>query len=164
MMAKRTKVEVTKAHKKYVAKTKTLATKYTARIGILEGATNQETGELIAPYAFDNEFGTVNIPSRPFLRLTWFDKYPSWLNIIKRPLLRREVTSKDIERAFFVMAQIGIDDVRETIRMGVPPPNAESTVAAKMERGNAEPDKTLVWTGSMFAAINADVNRRRVRD
>ena len=37
------------------------------KVGILENATNADTGASIAEYAYFNEFGTKNIPARPFL-------------------------------------------------------------------------------------------------
>lgn len=162
-MAKKTKVQVTGKFRRYIdASSRALDGRYTTRIGILEGSTNLETGEPIAPYAYYNEYGTVNIPTRPAFRNTYAEHIGEWLRIIRNALKQPDPKRNEIRNAYFLVGQLGVDDLRETIRRGVPPPNSPATVKAKERRGNAEPDQTLVWTGSMFAAIAADVNRERI--
>ena len=89
----------------------------------------------VAVYAAANEFGTDRIPSRPFMRLTVSENEP---DIIRRMqgLANDVVFGKST--AVQALDKIGIHIqglIQKTIRSGVGPPNAPSTIEQK---GHAE--------------------------
>ena len=54
------------------------------KVGIVERATNSHTGENIAFYAACNEFGTKDIPARPFMRMTAEKHSAEWARLFAR--------------------------------------------------------------------------------
>ncbi|AOM39549.1 hypothetical protein [Xenorhabdus hominickii] len=126
-------------------------------IGILSGSTNEDTGEPIAPYAAANEFGTRNIPPRPFMRSTIANKSGEWGQAIGALLQGNAQDSDRVESAFNILGMTIVQDIKDTIEQGVSPPNHPTTVAAKAHKGRAEPNKTLIDTGSMQRAIAHEI-------
>ncbi|MBE8596853.1 hypothetical protein IQ209_10095 [Xenorhabdus sp. BG5] len=124
--------------------------------GILAGATNEDTGEPIAPYAAANEFGTKNIPPRPFMRSTIANKSNEWSQLLASQLHGR-MQDGNIEAAFDVVGKEMALDIKDSIEHSLPPPNAPETIARKRKKGIAEPEKTLVDTGSMQRAVDYEV-------
>ncbi|MCC8367094.1 hypothetical protein J8V57_12550 [Xenorhabdus sp. PB61.4] len=127
------------------------------RAGVLAGATNEKTGEPIAPYAAANEYGTRNIPPRPFMRSTIANQSDEWGRVLGAQLRGRLQESGGIEAAFETVGKIMADDIKDSIEQSLPPPNTPATVARKAKKGIASPDKTLVDTGSMQRAIDYEV-------
>ncbi|MGJ8524338.1 hypothetical protein LMG33818_000046 [Halomonadaceae bacterium LMG 33818] len=168
------------------------------RVGILDGATNEQ-GDLIAPYAAANELGatihvpeqqrdmnfkiakdgksrfstlskanfqenvtvpahTVVIPPRPFLRSTVAEKGKNWAQALKFEIVQQGITADSVKLALTAVGEMAANDVRSTIQKGVNPANAPSTIKQKQRRGNADPEHTLVNTGSMQAAISYGVD------
>ncbi|BET96530.1 hypothetical protein [Xenorhabdus taiwanensis] len=125
--------------------------------GILAGATNEKTGEPIAPYAAANEFGTKNIPPRPFMRSTISNKSSEWGQLIGAQLRGRLQDTGGVEAAFNTVGMVMAADIRDSIEQSLPPPNAPATIARKAKKGIAAPDKTLVDTGSMQRAIDYEI-------
>ncbi|MDE9557320.1 hypothetical protein KKJ06_18320 [Xenorhabdus bovienii] len=125
--------------------------------GVLAGATNEDTGEKIAPYAAANEFGTRNIPARPFMRSTIANKSGEWGQTIGTLLQGNAQDSDRVESAFNILGMTIVQDIKDTIEQGVSPPNHPTTVAAKARKGLAEPNKTLIDTGSMQRAIAHEI-------
>ena len=117
---------------------------YAVKAGVLEEATNTETGEKVAPYAAYNEFGTSRTPSRPFMRNTVDAKEQAWVSGLGRLLETRAPEE--------AMRMLGPGDM--------PPPNAESTRLRKRKEvgggrpGESQTPGTLVDTGSLINSIN----------
>lgn len=128
-----------------------LATSKGLRVGILEGAANSVTGERIAPYAAANEFGAPGIPARPFMRSTITMQSGKWAKGFARMLQSGRPTAQALELLGNRMAE----DVQDTIKSNMPPPNSPAT----RERKNAESagKGTLIDTGSMLRAIDYEV-------
>ncbi|MGJ0579085.1 hypothetical protein ACR71G_13550 [Xenorhabdus bovienii] len=124
--------------------------------GILAGATNED-GEKIAPYAAANEFGTRNIPARPFIRSTIANKSGEWGQTIGSLLQGNAQDSDRVESAFNILGMTIVQDIKDTIEQGVSPPNHPTTVAAKTRKGLAEPNKTLIDAGGMQGAIAHEI-------
>lgn len=129
------------------------------KAGILEGATNNETGESVAEYAAHNEFGSRDIPSRPFLRKTYDDKESSWVQGLGNALTRLPPAK--------ALKMLGIrmqDDIVATIKSNMPPRNSAATIARKTKGvtrggqtvGSHNPG-TLIDTGSMINSVNYEV-------
>lgn len=123
------------------------------RVGILEGATNTETGEKIAPYAAKNEYGAPGIPSRPFMRATVDAKQNIWPKNIAASLR----AGRDIMQAIELVGTRMADDIQETIKSSMPPPNSPETLLRK--RADVAGKGTLIDTSSMLLAIDYEVTR-----
>lgn len=124
-------------------------------VGILEGSQNEGTS--IAEYAAYNEFGTENVPSRPFMAMS-FDENVAAINSDfqrqSRRLVAGEVTAN---QALTVIGQKHAGRVQNAITgRNILPRLAESTVQAK--KGST---KTLVDTGAMTNAVQISIRGRR---
>ena len=128
-----------------------LGKKALVRAGVLEGATNGETGEPIAPYAAYNEFGAAGIPPRAFLRVTRREKKAEWIENLARALRAGRAPQEALDLVGRRMA----DDIQAKIMSNMPPENSEAT----RRRKNAEEagKGTLVDTGSLAHSINYEV-------
>ncbi|WP_447875894.1 hypothetical protein [Serratia fonticola] len=129
----------------------------TMNVGVLAGSTNEDTGELIAPYAAADEFGTSTIPARPAFRITVAEKTGDWASQLASGVSNIAGDPESIEKAFNQLGLVMVQDIRDTIEEGVAPENAESTVKAKTRKGRAEPDKTLIDSGSYQRAIDYEI-------
>lgn len=126
-------------------------------VGVLAGSTNEDTGEQIAPYAAANEYGTATIPARPAFRITVGDKSTEWGETLSKLVAGQTQDTEGIEKAFNVLGQIMVQDIRDTIEHSVPPPNKQSTIDAKARKGRAIPTQTLVDSGSYQRSIDYEI-------
>ncbi|CNI67490.1 Uncharacterised protein [Yersinia massiliensis] len=126
-------------------------------VGILAGATNRDTGDPIAPYAAANEFGTLNIPARPFMRNTVAEKSGDWGRTLGRLVIGKAHEPGGIKKAFNILGAVMVQDIRDSIEHSIPPPNTQSTINNKRRKGRASPDKTLVDSGSMQSAVDFEI-------
>ena len=124
-------------------------------VGILQGSTDSE-GASIAEYATYNEFGTEDVPSRPFMAMSFDENVAainSDFNRQSKRLVAGEVTA---EQALTIIGQKHAGRVQNTITgRNILPALAPSTVAAK--KGST---KTLVDTGAMTNAVQIEVRGR----
>lgn len=124
-------------------------------VGILEGSQNE--GDSIAEYATYNEFGTDNIPSRPFMA-TSFDENVAEINSdFKRQADAMVQGKRTANEALTVIGQKHAGRIQTTITgRNFLPRLAPSTIAAK--KGST---KTLVDTGAMANAVHISIRGRR---
>lgn len=124
-------------------------------VGILQGSTDSE-GASIAEYATYNEFGTEDVPSRPFMAMSFDENVAainSDFNRQSKRLVEGEVTA---EQALTIIGQKHAGRVQNTITgRNILPALAPSTIAAK--KGST---KTLVDTGAMTNAVQIEVRGR----
>ena len=126
------------------------------KVGILENATNVHTGAGIAEYAYWNEFGTKNIPARPFFRNAISDNSDTWAKSIKNQLKSMGITDKNVvEKALKRTGQLMRSDIQQSISKGGFKPLKQATIKRK---GKATP---LVDTGDMRNAISYEVTDSR---
>ena len=132
------------------------------KVGILENATNADTGASIAEYAYWNEFGTKDeeeqevIPARPFFRNAISDNSDTWAGSIKSQLKTMGVTDKNVvEKALKRTGQLMRSDIQQSIKKGGVEPLAPATLTKK---GQATP---LVDTKAMRNAISYEVTDSR---
>ena len=159
-MAVTVKIKGGDKYKKFLAKMSQIAGGVKA--GILEGATNSETGEPIAPYAVYNEFGThmfgkQHIPPRPFMRTVAKEKPKTWISMMVRHIRGRATDPNVWKEALGVAGSQMVSDIQFSIEKGSWTPNAESTVRAKERKGKSEADHPLMDTGSMLHAVSFEV-------
>jgi len=124
-------------------------------VGILQGSTDSE-GTSIAEYATYNEFGTEDVPSRPFMAMSFDENVAainSDFNRQSKRLVAGEVTA---DQALTIIGQKHAGRVQNTITgRNILPALAPSTIAAK--KGST---KTLVDTGAMTNAVQIEVRGR----
>jgi len=127
--------------------------KLQVRIGFQKGVATEEDGTDVCDVAMWNELGTVNMPSRPFLRKSVDEneeKINSFLKSTKGKILKG-VSAEQI------LKEIGIfqkDLIQEKITEGSYTPNAESTIRKK---GSSKP---LIDTGKMRQSVNFVIQKK----
>lgn len=123
------------------------------RVGFQQGKATEEDGTDICDIAAWNELGTVNMPSRPFLRMSVddnSDKINSFMSAQKRSIINGEPADR-------ILKKIGIfqkDLIQEKITEGSFAPNAPSTIKAK---GSSKP---LIDTGRMRQSVNFEIKQK----
>lgn len=115
------------------------------RIGVLENATNN--GVPVVNYAIKNEFGADGIPARPYLRTTVKENSRKWATGFERLMKNQTSNPGAVDRAFRLLGEQAVGDIKQTIMSSVPPPNAPATIEQK---GPGKP--TLFDTGSLLKA------------
>lgn len=123
------------------------------RVGFQQGKATEEDGTDVCDIAAWNELGTVNMPSRPFLRMSVddnSDKINSFMSAQKRSIINGELADR-------ILKKIGIfqkDLIQEKITEGGFAPNAPSTIKAK---GSSKP---LIDTGRMRQSVNFEIKQK----
>lgn len=97
------------------------------RVGFLEGSTYPD-GTPTAAVAFWNEFGTTDIPPRPFFRTTISNMSGAWGKRLGDAAVHFDY---DGEKVLNLMGQTMAEDVQSSITGWTDPANAESTIASK---------------------------------
>lgn len=123
------------------------------RIGFQHGKATEEDGTDVCDVAAWNEFGTVNMPSRPFLRKS-VDENEGKINSFLQSKMKDLVRGVSAEQ---VLKEIGIfqkDLIQEKITEGSFAPNAESTVRQK---GSSKP---LIDSGRMRQSVNYVIQKK----
>lgn len=114
-------------------------------VGILGG--KYPNGLNIAQNAKLQEFGTYNIPPRPFFRNALRQNEKRWIAFYKNGLKQRDLN---------IVGKVGVmasSDVKISITKTLTPPNAKATIKKK---GSSHP---LIDTGLLRAAIDYKVNQ-----
>lgn len=123
------------------------------RIGFQHGKATEEDGTDVCDVAAWNELGTVNMPSRPFLRKS-VDENEGKINSFLQSKMKDLVRGVSAEQ---VLKEIGIfqkDLIQEKITEGSFTPNAESTVRQK---GSSKP---LIDSGRMRQSVNYVIQKK----
>lgn len=116
--------------------------------GVLAGATNDRTGKPVAEYALYNEYGTRDIPARPFFRRTVARETDAWQKTAQAALN----AGMDFDQTLEMVGRRMVDDIQATIMSNMPPPNAPGTQARK-----APGAPTLYDTGSLAHSIDWEI-------
>ena len=134
----------------------TKKTSLSMRMGVLGGATNPETGEKVASYAIENEYGNLaeGIPSRPALRLTAQNNKDEYAKIIAD----RMKSGFTAEQAMHVVGQTFKADFARTIQSKPWRDNSEKTKARKRAKGRAEPLYPLIDSGAYIKSIDYEID------
>lgn len=114
-------------------------------VGILGG--KYPNGFNIAQNARLQEFGTYNIPPRPFFRNALRQNEKKWIAFYKSGLKQRDLN---------IVGKVGVtvsSDIKMSITKTLTPPNAKATIKKK---GSSHP---LIDTGLLRAAIDYKVNQ-----
>lgn len=124
-----------------------LKTATKVEIGFLDRATYPD-GTSVAMVAAANEFGTATIPPRPFFRAMVQKNSGKWPINLRTALTE---TGGDAATSLGLVGQEIQEELQDSIRSNVPPPNAPSTVEAKGF------DRTLIDTGHMLNTVKHNV-------
>ncbi len=129
-----------------------LASRPYVKVGVVGSAAAAGHGGLTnAELAVVHEFGTEDIPARPFLRSTASAQRAAWEALMRKVLEKVATRKLPLEKGLALIGERAAADVRRTVTSGVPPPNAPSTIAAK---GSSKP---LVDTGQLLRSIAYEV-------
>lgn len=114
---------------------------YHVKNGVLSGIgahPNSKVGATVASIAAWNEWGTPTIPARPFMRLSYeeFKRNTGFLISVLRALIfvksgKRLRKKFSVKKAFEIFGLEMMSNMIGQITAGVPPANAESTIARK---------------------------------
>ena len=129
----------------------------TMNVGVLAGAPNEDTGELIAPYAAANEYGTLTIPARPAIRNAVAEKTGDWASQLALGVSNIAEDAGAVDKAFNQLGPVMVQDIRDSIGSNIQPENAPSTVEAKKRKGRADASTTLIDSGSYQRAIDYEI-------
>lgn len=103
-------------------------------------------GVSVADYAIFNEYGTSDIPARPFLNTSFNEnqpKYTARIFEIYAKLLAGKSYDNEIKR----LGEEIVNDIKLKISSNIPPENSKRTIAKKKS------SKTLIDTGIMRSSI-----------
>lgn len=129
------------------------------KVGVPSGAKVQRkdgTVMQVAEYAYYNEFGTVNTPARAAFRITLGNKEDTWYKNIGKYIKDANLAEdpNGLYKALEALGLIAEEDIRYTIeKTSILPRLADETVARKMNKGKADPTKTLVDEGNYARSI-----------
>lgn len=119
-----------------------------------EGASAGGRGALTnLEIAIINHFGTLDghVPSRPFLTSTADAKRKAWMDLLSAVLVKIVKGTLTLRDALELVGMQAAADVKRTIRAGMSPPNAESTIRMK---GSSKP---LINTSQLVNGISHQV-------
>lgn len=114
-----------------------------AYVGWLADTASYEDGTSVAEVAAFNEYGTVNIPSRPFMKTAVDKSKDDILKYYQMSAKNIADGKADAEKVLNGLGVLGKSKVQESIRNGNWEPNAPATIKRK---GSSKP---LIDTGLM---------------
>ena len=130
--------------------------KHTVWVGFVGSeAEKKVNGVEIYMYANFNEYGTSNIPSRPFFR-TALNNNRKYIKEQLKELLGKVATGKMTGK--MALKSIGLEVqglIQDSIKNGNWEKNASSTIKAKKGKG-----QELIETGSMLRAVSFEIRRK----
>jgi len=136
---------------------KKLAKEVQIKVGVFAGATNNHGKKPVEvlQYAVANEFGTKDIPPRPFLRtVNKKENQDIWQRIATSELRK----GKDVYASASSVADTAVAMVKKNIRDGNWKPNKDSTVKYKQKKHRTL--KPLIDTGTLLDSISYEVNKK----
>lgn len=119
--------------------------------------TYPESGLTVAEVATINEFGTSEIPARPFLRTTFDERSGQWLIELQRGIGRILDGKGSVDGVFGLLRARIVGDIQAKIARGPWVPNAPSTIARKGS------DKPLRDTDTLLRSVDAELLHERSR-
>nr|DAQ61395.1 MAG TPA: virion morphogenesis protein [Caudoviricetes sp.] len=117
------------------------------RVGIFESA-KYEDGTPVAAVAFWNEYGTANIPPRPFFRNTVAAHKDEWPHQAAAIL---QANGGDMRQTLALLGEGVKGQIVETIQNFKQPANAPATVRKKGF------DKPLIDRGTLWRSIGSEI-------
>jgi len=128
-------------------------------VGFQEGSTTKtqkkgqrlkEGGLSMPQIASQNEFGTKNIPARPFMRTSFDENLPKIYKLIERQYVAIE-SGQSAEQSLNAVGVVMVGLIQKKIRQITTPPNSPRTIAIK---GSSKP---LIDFGQMIQSVTYKV-------
>ena len=116
-------------------------------VGFMENA-KYDDGTYVAQVAFENEFGTQEIPSRPFFRTMISKESSQWGKTLTGFL---QITHFDVEKSMEKLGEDVEGALRQSINGWQTPPNSPATIERKGF------NKPLIDTSHMIKSITKNV-------
>lgn len=116
------------------------------KAGIMEGSKYPD-GTSVATVAYNNEYGSENIPSRAFIRTTVREQKAAWVELTKKGIK----AGYTLEHTLNLVGLSMQNEIQYSITIWSDPPNAPSTVAKKGFQ------KPLIDTSLMRDSIKYEV-------
>lgn len=127
---------------------KALADKNQLKVGFFE-TSKYQNGIFVADVAKNNEFGTLEIPSRPFFRNAIENNSKKWINFLAQDLVK----SENAEISYNRLGEVARGDIVKSINQTNSPANSPLTIKAK---GSSKP---LIDTGFLRANVTFKVEK-----
>mgnify|MGYP003419247869 FL=1 len=127
---------------------KALADKNQLQVGFFE-TSKYQNGLFVADVAKNNEFGTLQIPSRPFFRNAIENNHKKWINFLAQDLVK----SENAEISYNRLGEVARGDIVKSINQTNSPANSPLTIEAKSS------SKPLVDTGFLRANVTFKVEK-----
>lgn len=124
-------------------------------VGIFPDAGVNEKGIHVAGYAYINEFGEGNVPSRPWMRDTLKTKKYQWKRKIKDSFKNKFDKNASFKEVMEPVGKLAVENFKDAIYEWSDPPNAESTIRRKKK------DDPLVDTEKMVKSIKYKINKSK---
>ena len=127
------------------------------KIGFLPGSKYPD-GTPVAKVAVIQEFGTSDIPPRPFLYPTVEKHRAKWVDKLGEAL---RLNDYDGKKALNVIGMIAVGDVKDAIKAVTTPPLKESSIKARNRQYKTKSKNTstkpLIDTGQMLNSVEFEV-------
>lgn len=127
---------------------KPLADENQLKVGFFE-TSKYQNGIYVADVAKNNEFGTLEIPSRPFFRNAIENNSKKWVNFLAQDLVK----SENAEISYNRLGEVARGDIVKSINQTNSPANSPLTIKAK---GSSKP---LIDTGFLRANVTFKVEK-----
>jgi hypothetical protein len=124
------------------------------------GAISRVTNTQLAVW---HEFGTENLPARPFLRPVFYQNNATYQELAAR--LFKQYLDGKIDSPEMVLTMVGrriVTDLQRNFIRNITPPASPATVASKRERGLPRPHVVLYATGGLYNSIKAKLKSNNV--
>ncbi|RDU70416.1 hypothetical protein CQA66_08385 [Helicobacter aurati] len=114
--------------------------------GFLSSAKYQD-GTQVAAVAYYNNFGTANIPARPFFSKCVAKNTNKWFFMLSDMLKKNRKNELNINQCLDMLGNVIVSDIQESITQLKEPPNKEKTIK---EKKSTNP---LIDTGLMRKSV-----------
>lgn len=130
-------------------------------VGLNEGAGEYEDGESVINVGLWNEFGTKDIPSRPWLRSVVYGKEEQ-INKIRTMVVKQIASGKiDMKKGLEILGErIVLMIQNQILGRGPFEANADATIATKRRKNVSPPNRPLYDSGLLARSVTAKVFMR----
>ena len=123
-------------------------------VGFQRGKDPYSDGTDLVDVAAQNEFGTSDIPARPFMRQSWKNNDKAIKQVVKNVIAAVE-QGQNISGLLNQVGVYGVGLVQDEIREGNFVPNAPATIKMKGS------DRPLIDTGHMRQSVHYVIRERK---
>lgn len=115
-------------------------------VGFLSSA-KYSNGTQVAAVAYYNNFGTINMPARPFFNKCVAKNTNKWLSTLSDMLKKNRKNELNVNSCLDMLGNVIVSDIQESITQLREPPNTEQTIKQK------DSSNPLIDTGLMRKSV-----------